>query len=126
MTQIKSAEQKVADDLYEMSKPLARYRDDEDLEILLKEREREGDPMLAFIKKKKDTEIDQTGRPKKGMLHFYTFTNTCIYNHLDLRKMFITLLTISFFPRTIFCNYPSCSFVFVKISSLLSYSIIMY
>ena len=69
MTQVKSAEQKVADDLYEMSKPLARYRDDEDLEILLKEREREGDPMLAFIKKKKGTEIDQTGRPKKGMLH---------------------------------------------------------
>ena len=37
-------------DLYEMSKPLARYRDDEDLEILLKERER-ADLMLAFIKK---------------------------------------------------------------------------
>ena len=39
-------------DLHEMSKPLARYRDDKDLEIPLKERERAGDPMLAFIKNK--------------------------------------------------------------------------
>jgi pre-mRNA-splicing factor CWC26 len=44
--------EKVVDMAYEMSKPLARYRDDEDLESLLKSREREGDPMLAYLKKK--------------------------------------------------------------------------
>ncbi len=44
------AHEKVADELYEMSKPLARHADDEDLERMLRERERDGDPMLAFIK----------------------------------------------------------------------------
>ena len=44
-------QQKVEDELYEMSKPLARYADDEDLERMLKEREREGDPMLKFLKR---------------------------------------------------------------------------
>ncbi|KAJ8966689.1 hypothetical protein NQ317_014018 [Molorchus minor] len=36
-----------------MNKPLARYADDEDLERYLKEQEREGDPMLNYIRKKK-------------------------------------------------------------------------
>lgn len=40
--------------LYEMSKPLARSADDADLDAHLREQEREGDPMLAFIKKKKE------------------------------------------------------------------------
>ena len=44
-------QQKAEDELYEMSKPLARYADDEDLERMLKEREREGDPMLKFLKR---------------------------------------------------------------------------
>lgn len=42
------------DEEYEMSKPLARYADDDDLERMLKERSRAGDPMLMFMKKKKD------------------------------------------------------------------------
>ena len=46
-----------------MSKPLARYADDEDLEQMLKEKE--GDPMLAFMKKKKLSGQGKT-RPKKG------------------------------------------------------------
>ena len=41
------------DHLHEMSKPLARYQDDEDLDQMLREEERIEDPMLAFIKKKK-------------------------------------------------------------------------
>ena len=53
VAQVQSARDKVEDDIYEMSKPLARYRDDEDLEKLLKEREREGDPMLKFLTKTK-------------------------------------------------------------------------
>ncbi len=61
------AHEKVADELYEMSKPLARYADDEDLERMLKEREREGDPMLAFIKKKVSQEQPlKGGKMKKG------------------------------------------------------------
>ena len=48
---VQAAQDKMADELYEMSKPLARYADDEDLERMLKAREREGDPMLAFIRK---------------------------------------------------------------------------
>ena len=43
------------DNEYEMSKPLARYADDEDLERMLKERPREGDTMLKFLKKKSKT-----------------------------------------------------------------------
>ena len=61
------AEDKVKDELYEMSKPLARYVDDEDLERMLKAREREGDPMLKFIKKK--PKLTPTGKPKKGTVY---------------------------------------------------------
>ena len=43
------AHDKVADDLHEMSKPLARYKDDEDLENMLKARDREDDHMLEYI-----------------------------------------------------------------------------
>lgn len=68
VAQTKNAQEKLEDDLYEMSKPLARYADDKDLEKMLKEREREGDPMLAFIKKKKTKLIktNQREKPKKG------------------------------------------------------------
>eukprot|EP00117_Sycon_ciliatum_P001688 scpid67832/ scgid5970/ BUD13 homolog len=50
---------KVDDMLHEMSKPLARYRDDTDLDRMLRDEDREGDPMLAFMKKKK-TKVDPT------------------------------------------------------------------
>lgn len=65
------AQQKVEDELYEMSKPLARYADDEDLERMLKEREREGDPMLKFLKKK--PKLTPSGKPKKGKKQFVIF-----------------------------------------------------
>ncbi|CAH1797408.1 unnamed protein product [Owenia fusiformis] len=42
----------ISNALHEMSKPLARYKDDDDLDDLLRQRDREDDPMLAFIKKK--------------------------------------------------------------------------
>ncbi|XP_022097623.1 BUD13 homolog [Acanthaster planci] len=42
----------IKDALHEMDKPLARYRDDQDLDDMLKGVEREGDPMMAFLKKK--------------------------------------------------------------------------
>lgn len=46
----------------EMQKPLARYIDDEDLDRMLREQEREGDPMANFIKKNKAKE----NKKKKG------------------------------------------------------------
>ena len=59
MAQTRDAVEKARDEEYEMSKPLARYADDEDLERMLKERTREGDPFLLFMKKtKKGKEIE--------------------------------------------------------------------
>lgn len=40
-------------DMYEMSKPLARYADDADLDSYLKDQDREGDPMLEYLQNKK-------------------------------------------------------------------------
>ncbi|XP_067943744.1 BUD13 homolog [Watersipora subatra] len=45
-------QERVADMVHEMSKPLARARDDADLDTHLKQLDREGDPMLKFIKQK--------------------------------------------------------------------------
>ena len=56
-------EKEIDDMIYEMSKPLARYKDDKDLDKMLRDTERSGDPMLAFIKKRK---VTTTGRKKPG------------------------------------------------------------
>lgn len=45
--------QKIEDDLHEMSKPLARYENDSDLDKLLRDRERDDDPMLKEIRKQR-------------------------------------------------------------------------
>lgn len=57
---------KVEDEEYEMSKPLARFADDEDLEKMQKARLKEGDPMLLFMKKKKGKTSTVTPLKKKG------------------------------------------------------------
>ena len=49
-----------------MSKPLARFADDEDLEKMLKALPREGDPMLLFTKRKKGN-AGTTVMKKKGL-----------------------------------------------------------
>ena len=72
VAQSKSAHEKFEDDLYEMSKPLARYADDEDLETMLKQREREGDPMLAFIKKPRRIQIEKGQSQKKGWCQVFS------------------------------------------------------
>lgn len=54
----------MADYLHEIDKPLARYRDDEDLEKMLKDQERDDDPMLAYMKQKKTKQNIKEG--KKG------------------------------------------------------------
>merc|ERR1712098_1002999 len=53
VTQVNAASAQLEDNLYEMSKSLTRTVDDKDREDLLKEREREDDPMAAYMKKKK-------------------------------------------------------------------------
>lgn len=57
-------EEKLKNDLYEINKPLARYADDADLDKQLREQEREGDPMLKYIKQKQIKE----GKRKPGNL----------------------------------------------------------
>lgn len=47
-------EERLQDALHEAEKPLARYGDDADLDARLREQEREGDTMLAYIRKKKE------------------------------------------------------------------------
>ena len=69
VTQTKEAKQKREDEMYEMSKPLARYRDDKDLDDMLKNQDRAGDPMLAFIQKKQVSRDEKAGR--KGQYNVY-------------------------------------------------------
>ncbi|CAL1688050.1 unnamed protein product [Lasius platythorax] len=52
LKQVEDREEKLKDDLYEINKPLARYADDADLDKQLREQDREGDPMLKYIKQK--------------------------------------------------------------------------
>ncbi|XP_066250038.1 BUD13 homolog [Euwallacea similis] len=64
LKQVEDANEKIKNEIYEMSKPLARYADDEDLEKYLKEQEREGDPMLKYIRqKKKKKNVMEEGKP---------------------------------------------------------------
>ncbi|KAK9885952.1 hypothetical protein WA026_013828 [Henosepilachna vigintioctopunctata] len=65
LKQVEDAMEKKAEALNEMNKPLARYADDDDLERYLKEQEREGDPMLAYIRKKKKKQDIDEGKPIK-------------------------------------------------------------
>lgn len=63
--QIEAYEQKVQEDTHEMSKPLARFSDDVDLDNHLKNQFRDGDPMLEYIRQK-DTENKLiSGKPSK-------------------------------------------------------------
>ncbi|KAF7266519.1 uncharacterized protein LOC143204138 [Rhynchophorus ferrugineus] len=65
MKQVDDANDKLNNDLYEMSKPLARYADDNDLEQYLKQQERDGDPMLQYIRQKKRQKAIDAGIPMK-------------------------------------------------------------
>ncbi|XP_061660220.1 BUD13 homolog [Syngnathoides biaculeatus] len=47
-------QQRLEDALHEAQKPLARNYDDEDLDRMLREQEREGDPMAAMLRRKKE------------------------------------------------------------------------
>ncbi|XP_029030095.1 BUD13 homolog isoform X2 [Betta splendens] len=54
LAQNQMEQQKLVDALHEAQKPLARHHDDEELDRMLREQEREGDPMAAMLRRKKD------------------------------------------------------------------------
>jgi len=54
-------EEKLKEAVYEADKPLARYKNDQDLDHLLKKVEREDDPMLEYLRSKKEGTLDEDG-----------------------------------------------------------------
>lgn len=58
---MEDAEERMADMMKEMNKPLARYRDDKDLDDYLKAQDREGDPMLDYVKRKQSEATSLAG-----------------------------------------------------------------
>ncbi|XP_070621849.1 BUD13 homolog [Erythrolamprus reginae] len=65
LAQSRQQQQNVEDAVKEMQKPLARYIDDEDLDQMLREQEREGDPMASFMRKKKAAAKEGKGTKEK-------------------------------------------------------------
>ncbi|KAK2828632.1 hypothetical protein Q5P01_019666 [Channa striata] len=64
LAQSQMQQQKLEDALHEAQKPLARHYDDEDLDRMLREQEREGDPMAAMLRRKKDRNIKTQEKPR--------------------------------------------------------------
>ncbi|CAF0792588.1 unnamed protein product [Brachionus calyciflorus] len=64
LVQKKEREEKIKEFLHESEKPLARFADDRDLDVLLKNQEREDDPMLAYMRKNKEDELKEGEKPK--------------------------------------------------------------
>ncbi|XP_064207739.1 BUD13 homolog [Anguilla rostrata] len=54
-------QQNAVDALREAEKPLARHADDEDLDRMLREQERDGDPMAGLLRKKKEKDSQRKG-----------------------------------------------------------------
>lgn len=54
LAQSQMRQQNLEDAVHEAHKPLARHFDDEDLDRMLREQEREGDPMAAMLRRKKE------------------------------------------------------------------------
>nr|CAI5822864.1 unnamed protein product [Callosobruchus analis] len=67
LKQVQDETARMSDAVHEMNKPLARYADDTDLERYLKEQEREGDPMLDYIRKKEGGKNIEAGVAEKPM-----------------------------------------------------------
>ena len=64
LVQKREKEKQLEEALYEVDKPLARYKDDKDLDRHLKDQEREEDPMLEYIRKSKSGAENGGGKPK--------------------------------------------------------------
>lgn len=52
LKQIENYKEQIASENHEMSKPMARYSNDSDLEEFLRSQCREGDPMASYFRKK--------------------------------------------------------------------------
>lgn len=52
LKQIEEYKERVHTETHEMSKPIARYENDEDLENYQRQQYRDGDPMVAYFRKK--------------------------------------------------------------------------
>ena len=63
VTQEDNYQKQLQNDLREMEKPLARYKNDEDLDLMLKEQDRAGDPMLKFLTKNKSKQ-QKSNKPR--------------------------------------------------------------
>ncbi|XP_044079285.1 BUD13 homolog [Siniperca chuatsi] len=64
LAQSQMHQQKLEEALHEAQKPLARHCDDEDLDRMLREKEREGDPMAAMLRRKKDRNTKTQEKPR--------------------------------------------------------------
>ncbi|XP_004076427.1 BUD13 homolog [Oryzias latipes] len=64
LAQNQMEQQKLEDALLEAQKPLARHRDDEDLDRMLREQERDGDPMAAMLRRKKEKSSKTQDKPR--------------------------------------------------------------
>lgn len=76
LAQEEMQQQNVIDAMREAQKPLARHIDDEDLDRMLREQERDGDPMAAMLRKKKDKNAKLKGI--KGKCPYLQFCNAQI------------------------------------------------
>lgn len=59
--QVEDYQTRLQDAAHEINKPLARYSDDQDLDNLLKQQARDGDPMLEYLRNKEQTK--DAGKP---------------------------------------------------------------
>ncbi|KAM4545083.1 BUD13 homolog [Odontesthes bonariensis] len=64
LAQTQMQQQKLEDAVHEAQKPLARHHDDEDLDRMLREQERDGDPMAAMLRRKKDRNTKNPAKPR--------------------------------------------------------------
>lgn len=67
-------QQKLEYAVHEAQKPLARHLDDEDLDRMLREQEREGDPMAAMLRRKKERSTTTKGSDGCRCGYFFSIT----------------------------------------------------
>jgi pre-mRNA-splicing factor CWC26 len=75
LKQVEEQKENLQQTLHEISKPLARYADDRDLEQHLRNQEREGDPMLEYIRSKKTEETTKSEEVPLFCLSFKSSIN---------------------------------------------------
>ena len=88
-------QQKLEDAMHEAHKPLARQRDDEDLDRMLRDKQREGDPMAAMLRKKKDRSSNTHGKLStlfSGLTDAKCFFLLYIYMYSVYCNLFLFLL----------------------------------